>query len=394
MSLNQAFLKVYGQEKAPQKEESAPRRNADPAPAEERNAHRPFRADQAHLFPGEPAVPESGEQSRRAEPAPAGPVRSRRYPEPRYPEPEPYCDRQAETIPLFEPEPPRGERRMPESRRDEYPAYADEVEPGRGEDRFSPAEEARGAAFDRRENERYGRREYGPPRAAEPKPSAFRTPLSYRMGEWSGKYCEIFRRGADEFAGLADAVEEAARKGNKIFGFGGWGRSTGVTTLVLGILTEMLRRQCRILLVDANFQRPQLAETIGMPAPSLSWEEILDWRETEGAGLVRVETGRYPFYLLPLYQDGIADALAASSRKSWFHSFLELAEEFDLVLIDHGSLRTGNDREKVFELLRFGCDGYYLVTDARSGWGGNAVSLPAVSDEYRLPCFGIIENFT
>ena len=389
MSLNQAFLKLYGQEEVPQKNESAPRRSPGPAPDEGRNAPRPFRVDQAHGPRDESPLPEPGEDSRRAEPAPDEPVCSRRYPEP-----EPYRDGQAETIPLFEPEPPRDGRRMPESRRDGYPVYPGEMGPERDEERFSPAEEVRGGFDDRRENVRRSYREYDPQRAAGPETALPAAPLSYRMGEWSGQYREIFRRGADEFAGLADAVEEAARKGNKIFGFGGWGRGTGVTTLVLGILNEMLSRQCRILLADANFQRPCLAETIGVPESSLSWEEIPNWRETEGAGLVRVETGRYPFYLLPLYQDRIADARAASSRKSWFHSFLELAEEFDLVLIDHGSLRTGNDREKVFELLRFGCDGYYLVTDARSGWGGSAVSLPAVSDECRLPCLGIIENFT
>ena len=52
------------------------------------------------------------------------------------------------------------------------------------------------------------------------------------------------------------------------------------------------------------------------------------------------------------------------------------------------------EEEKVLELLRFGCDGYFMVTDARNPPRGEEANLPAVSDECRLPCFGVIENFT
>ena len=214
------------------------------------------------------------------------------------------------------------------------------------------------------------------------------------MPDWPRTCGEIFQRGEQEFALLADVVNEAVRKGNKIFGFGGWGGGTGVSTLMLGILDEMLRRRKRVLVIDADFQHPDLAEILDIPAGA-TWENLA--RETgsgEPNGLVRVETGTVPFWFLPLSRESVPEAVAASCRKSWFRAFLELAEPFDLVLIDHGSLRSGSPREKVLELLRFGCDGYFMVTDARNPPRGEEANLPAVSDECRLPCFGVIENFT
>lgn len=217
---------------------------------------------------------------------------------------------------------------------------------------------------------------------------------SYRMGQWPAHCRDIFERGKVEFAELADAVGSAVFKGNRILGFGGWGNGTGVSTLVLGILDEMLRRRRKVLLIDADFQRPQLAEILGIPVES-GWENLPRYPESiSDCGLVRVDAEQAPFWFLPLLARGVPEAVAVSCKKRWFHSLLELAERFDLILIDHGSLRTGNDREKVFELLRFGCDGYFIVNDTRSPLGANASRLPAVSDECRLPCLGIIENFT
>lgn len=211
---------------------------------------------------------------------------------------------------------------------------------------------------------------------------------------WPGVCDEIFRRGETEFAQLADAVDAAMRKGNKIFGFGGWGNGTGVSTLLLGILDEMLRRRQRVLLLDANFQHPDLAELLGIPAGA-TWENLARESGSERpSGLVRVETDSVPFWFLPLERESVPEAVAASCRKSWFRAFLELAEPFDLVLIDHGSLRSGNPREKVLELLRFGCDGYFMVSDARAPRRDDESSLQTVSNECRLPCFGVIENFT
>ena len=214
------------------------------------------------------------------------------------------------------------------------------------------------------------------------------------MPAWPGACREIFRRGEREFAQLADVVIDAARKGNKIFGFGGWGNGCGVSTLLLGILVEMLSRRRRVLLIDANFRHPDLADILDIP-PGATWENLS--REAGPdcpSGLVRVEADPAPFWFLPLSREGVPEAVAASCRKSWFRAFLELAEPFDLVLVDHGSLHSGNPREKVLELLRFGCDGYFMVTDARSPLRGDEAALPAVSDECRLPCFGVIENFT
>ena len=214
------------------------------------------------------------------------------------------------------------------------------------------------------------------------------------MPTWPATCREIFRRGATEFAQLTDVVSAAMRKGNKILGFGGWGNGIGVSTLLLGILVEMLYRRQRVLLLDANFQHPGLAELLDVRAGA-TWENLSRSAEPDRpSGLVRVETDPVPFWLLPLSRESLPEAVAASCRKSWFRSFLELTEPFDLVLIDHGSLRSGNPREKVLELLRFGCDGYFMVTDARSPRRGEEAGLPTISDECRLPCFGVIENFT
>lgn len=214
-----------------------------------------------------------------------------------------------------------------------------------------------------------------------------------RMTEWPAGYRKIYERGFAEFAELADVVDETASTGNRILGFGGWGAHTGVSTLVIGILHEMACRGRNVLLVDANFEHPQTAGQLGLETGS-GWENLLWYPENASeSGLIRVDSSVSPFWFLPLTAD-TSEARAACREKKWFRSFLELAEPFDLVLIDHGSLRTENDRNKVFELLRFGEDGYFMVTDKRLPSAAGASEFSAVSDESRLPCYGIIENFT
>ena len=228
---------------------------------------------------------------------------------------------------------------------------------------------------------------------------------------WPKPFDRLRSRGSREFSLLADAVAESMFRGNKILGFGGWGHQTGVSTLLLGIAGEMTARRFSVLVVDADFQRPGLAAMLGMNVTG-GWENLLRYPESVSqSGLLRVEiagsdrsahrktgdregqTGE-TFHLLPLRPETVTDAVAASCKKIWFRTILELAELFDLVLIDHGSLKTENDREKVSELLRFGCDGYYLVADRRSAPDPENLELTSLSEERRLPCLGIIENFT
>ena len=225
---------------------------------------------------------------------------------------------------------------------------------------------------------------------------------------WPKSFQKLRQKGAGEFALLADIVTDSIFQGNKILGFGGNGPGAGVTTLLMGIASEMTSRRFSVLVIDANFRHPGMEEFLN-DRVTLGWENLIRYPETASeSGLLRIsladslslrseKEGKKgdggAFHLLPLAPENVMSAVAASCKKIWLRTLLELSDLFDLVLIDHGSLLSENCDEKISELLRFGCDGYYLIADRRhpENEGGE---LTTRSEERHLPCLGIIENFT
>lgn len=235
-----------------------------------------------------------------------------------------------------------------------------------------------------------------------------RSIVTRRIDGWPELCRRLHESGRDEFGTVANVAEERLLDGRRIIGFGGTGTAAGTSTLLLGLARELVGRGFSLLVIDADFQNPSIARLLGLSF-EYGWERLANFPE-EGpeSGLVRVlvaeegdgtsagreKNGSESFHLLPLAEKNIAAAAAAGCKRAHLRRILELAGMFDLTLVDHGSFYTGAHREKISELLRFGDDGYFLVGDARTNDPATEREWISESARHRLPCFGIIENYT
>ena len=253
-----------------------------------------------------------------------------------------------------------------------------------------------------------------PDEPAKPSDSAFysaleRSVITRRIERWPELSRQLYDAGRAEFVAVAEVVEERLLDGRRIIGFGGNGPLAGTSTLLLGLVCELIGRGFSLLLVDADFQNPSLSEQFGLSLER-GWEQLADFpKEGPESGLVRVlldesalcspaelhlaSEESVSFFFLPLVAKKIAASVAASCKRSHLSRILELAEMFDLVLIDHGSFDLGSGREKIAELLRFGDDGYFLIGDARADRQTAEREWIAETSRRHIPCLGVIENY-
>ena len=233
-----------------------------------------------------------------------------------------------------------------------------------------------------------------------------------RVFGWPKQIARLVERGQTEFARLADLTERQLAGGGRVFGFGGAGFSVGTSSLLLGLTKEMTERGFSLLVLDADFRRPALAEMLSL-SPERGWENFID-DSVPDSGLLRVlvdhgtprrrffprssepepKSAPEEFFLLPLLAERVATAAATACKKIWLERLLNLSERFDATLVDCGSLLTESHREKVSEMLRFGLDGFYLVGDVRSVDGEPASAFLEECRRRQLTCLGRIENFT
>ncbi|MBR2585776.1 MAG: hypothetical protein IKE64_10150 [Thermoguttaceae bacterium] len=230
---------------------------------------------------------------------------------------------------------------------------------------------------------------------------------------WPRDISRLLSRGEEAFDQLSDLVERQAAAGTRMLGFGGARHGVGCSTLVLSLAHELVCRHYGVLLVDASFETPALASYFGLE-PAAGWEKLLSQQEGRPPeGLLRLQFPRqnptagqcFPqgdgaaqpqrcgLFLLPLSPGSVPEAFSASCRRIWLARLLELAESFDMVLVDHGVVVSPDDRRKTEEMLRFGCDGWYLVDDARGSIPEAALGIIEQTELCDLPCLGRIENF-
>jgi len=130
---------------------------------------------------------------------------------------------------------------------------------------------------------------------------------------------------------MVDGLLSICASGNKVLGLASCVRGEGVTTLLLAAARDLLGRGRKVVLVDADWNNPQLAQSLGL-LPQIGWEETL------GGGLpleeVVIESLADGLAVLPVREPSASpiaqDRIAASLDI--------LAREFDVVLVDLGAL--------------------------------------------------------
>jgi Mrp family chromosome partitioning ATPase len=159
----------------------------------------------------------------------------------------------------------------------------------------------------------------------------------------------------------------------------------GCTTIVLCMALKLAAQGLRVCLVDGNVTHPQLAEILGLE-PELGLESILAGEATLNEVLIESLEDRIT--LLPLCKPLRGDALERSKLRQTV-TFGELRDQFDVVLVDAGSVGSPAARTSILEsgsidaAILVGC-----TNEDRMAWQ----RARRVLDQWSVPCWGAIEN--
>ncbi len=182
------------------------------------------------------------------------------------------------------------------------------------------------------------------------------------------------------FAGVVDMLLDAAKAGHKVISVASQNRGEGRTTLILCLARELANSGHRVLVVDADFQNPQIAESLNLRTPH-TWNEVIDRDVPLDEAAIQTADGHLT--LLPLDTENPPADLTLEDD-TLGRMLLGLAASFDIVLVDTEPL---SETEP-------GCiDAVVLVCDCRQSARGQTDRIAHQLKSAGIGVIGVAKNF-
>ncbi|MEX2138577.1 MAG: hypothetical protein WD894_04910 [Pirellulales bacterium] len=202
---------------------------------------------------------------------------------------------------------------------------------------------------------------------------------------WPAACRLLIERAGNELESTAAMLAEQITNGSQTIAICSVDEGQGCTTVVLCMALKLAAQGLRVCLVDGNVSHPQLAEMVGLE-PDRGLEIILAGEATLGE--VLIESLEDHVTLLPLCKPLRADTIERSKLRQTV-TFGELRDQFDLVLIDGGSVGSPAARSSL--LAGGSIDATILVgcaSEDRIAWERARRTL----EQWNVPCWGALEN--
>ncbi len=192
-----------------------------------------------------------------------------------------------------------------------------------------------------------------------------------------------------QFRAAAGDLAEACRRHRKLVTITASRRGEGCTVVALALAKALADQQQRVILVDAHFDAPGLADSLGLAA-QVGLEDTLTGEKPLIEALVESLEDRV--VVLPLRQPAAADwRLSIARLKS---SLDELRRHCDIVLIDAGPCGDAGDRR---QLLSWAApcrvDRALVVRDLRSTSDDEAAEIERRLHGCGIAQWNFVENF-
>lgn len=151
---------------------------------------------------------------------------------------------------------------------------------------------------------------------------------------WPQIVLDLLRSAGPELQASAAELREDARRGLRLRTITSWRRGAGRSTVLLALARILAAEGLRIVLVDGDFARPQMADLLGL-APQAGWEDVFTGKLELADALIESSSDR--LVVLPL-RHAVArpESLVGNVRLGL--SLRTLCEHYDLVLVDSGPL--------------------------------------------------------
>ena len=148
----------------------------------------------------------------------------------------------------------------------------------------------------------------------------------------------LMARAAGEFDRLADALLAANARGQKALALAGCSRGEGATTLLLCAARRLAERGIKLVLIDADLNRPRLAKRLGVQ-PQSGWN---DPSEQDGTFLdpAVVEAAANNLAISPVRELSPPKGPTAADWSRFAACVETLKNHYEMVLVDLGPLES------------------------------------------------------
>ncbi|HEY1598033.1 MAG TPA: cellulose synthase operon protein YhjQ/BcsQ [Pirellulales bacterium] len=152
----------------------------------------------------------------------------------------------------------------------------------------------------------------------------------------------LLEAAAAQFRTAAGDLAEACRRHRKLVAVTAGHRGEGCTVVTLALAKALAELDQRVILVDAHFEAPGLADSLGV-ATQVGWEETLTGEKSLTEAMVESLEDRLT--VLPLKQAANPEwRLSVARLKA---AFDELRRHADVVLVDAGPFGADGDRRNL-----------------------------------------------
>ncbi len=184
---------------------------------------------------------------------------------------------------------------------------------------------------------------------------------------------------------VAEKIEQQAAAGGQCIAVASAQAREGCTTVLLCLARVLAERNRRVCLIDADFNRPELAAQLGL-SPEAGWNAVAAGEITLADALI--ESQADGITILPLYSSATADRRAACPISE---TLVPLRATFDLVLIDAGSLATTDRDDSQSAAICHAADACLLVKKEANGPRFVQEACRQL-EQQNTPLIGLIEN--
>ncbi len=235
-----------------------------------------------------------------------------------------------------------------------------------------------------------------PPAAAppmklfEPEGQALRAAFEVERFEWPEICSRLLTAAGRELQQFTDVLAEQITRGRKMLAVTGCRRGDGRTTVAMCLAQQLAERGLRVVLVDADFRHPQLAEQLGV-VPGAGWDDVLqsDLALTEAM----IESTADRLTLLPL-RSPLFDTAATLDNPRIGIPLRALREAFDVVLLDCEPLAGPEATDYLATLVgRCGLDAALLIHDLHQTSTAAYQQATQLLNQAPLAGWDIVENF-
>jgi Mrp family chromosome partitioning ATPase len=187
------------------------------------------------------------------------------------------------------------------------------------------------------------------PAALEPDDQRFRpgtTVASFRWPPICRSLAQQCRRDLDS---VADLLLSRAEQGSAMIGVAGLFRGCGTTTTLLAMAARLAIRKKRVLMIDGNFSRPQLAALLDV-VPTAGWQEVLAGAAPLADAVIRAADDGLDLLALGASPQGDATPFVAGQQIEACAN--SIRRQYDLALVDLGAFFDTSSRPVMLELIR------------------------------------------